>query len=256
MGVWSSQEYLRFKNERTQPAIDLVNKIPMTNPKSIIDIGCGPANSTNVLHERFYNAKILGIDNSEDMINTAREEYPQIEFMLCDAGKELNVINERFDIVFSNACIQWILDHKNLLKSMMNLLNEDGFMAVQIPMNYDEPIHKIIGTLAESEKWKDKFDNPRIFYNLTPSEYYDLLSEISYDFNIWNTTYFHRMTSHQSIMDWYKGTGLRPYLNALNYVDRANFEYDVLDEIIKEYPAQKNGEIIFKFPRLFFIAKK
>ncbi len=256
MGVWNSQEYLRFKNERTQPSIDLVNRIPMTNPKSIIDIGCGPGNSSNVLHERFYEARILGVDNSEDMINTAENDYPQLEFLLHDASKGFNYINEKFDIVFSNACIQWIPDHKNLLKNMMNLLNEDGFMAIQTPMNYDEPIHKIIGMLASSDKWKDKFDEPRIFYNLTPSEYYDLLSEISSDFNMWNTTYFHRMTSHQSIMDWYKGTGLRPYLSALNYVDRANFEHDVLDEVIKAYPVQMNGEIIFRFPRLFFIAKK
>ena len=129
-------------------------------------------------------------------------------------------------------------------------------MAVQTPMNYEEPIHRIIATLAESGQWKEKIGNPRIFYNLTPGGYFDLLSDISSDFTLWNTTYFHRMPSHESIMEWYKGTGLRPYLNALEGQDREDFERQVFHEVSKAYPKQKNGEIIFRFPRLFFMAVK
>ncbi len=253
---WNSNQYLKFKKERTQPAYDLVNRIDFNNPQKIIDVGCGPGNSTQVLSERFPNAEILGIDNSENMIASAKSAYPNLNFLLCDAGKDLASINQKFDIVFSNACIQWIPDHRKLLKNMMDLLNENGVLAIQTPMNYDEPIHKIISFISSSGKWKEKFNSPRIMYNLTSSEYYDLLSEISADFSMWNTTYFHRMKSYESIIEWHRGTGLRPYLDALCDRDKEKFENEVYHQIIKEYPKQKNGEIIFKFPRLFFTAIK
>ena len=116
---WNSQQYLRFKTERTQPAIDLVNRINMDNPKRIIDIGCGPGNSTQVLASRYPNAYILGVDNSENMIETAKKNYPGLDFKICDVSVELSQFDSDFDIVFSNACIQWIPDHKNLIKELL-----------------------------------------------------------------------------------------------------------------------------------------
>ena len=165
-------------------------------------------------------------------------------------------MGNNFDIAFSNACIQWIPDHHTLLKSIMGLLKPGGVAAIQTPMNYQEPIHKIIKRISTSNKWSCKFENPRIFYNLTQSEYYDLLSEIASDFCIWQTTYFHRMKSYCDIMEWYRATGLRPYLNALSETDKLDFEKDIYDEVISAYPKQKNGEIIFRFPRFFFTATK
>ena len=123
-------------------------------------------------------------------------------------------------------------------------------------MNYQEPIHLIIGELIKSRKWKNKFANPRLFYNLTQGEYFDLLSEVTDDFSIWETVYCHRMPSHESIMEWYKGTGLRPYLNELSEHDAEEFERDVYNEVVKAYPIQSNGEILFRFPRFFFTAIK
>lgn len=254
MSDWDSVQYLKFKNERTQPALDLANRVNVEKPTKIIDIGCGPGNSTEILRRRYPDAKILGIDSSENMIAAARKRYSDIEFQLCDAGRELDSIKEKFDIVFSNACIQWIPEHKTLLRNMMSLLKEGGAMAVQIPMNYDEPIHRIILQTAASEKWSGKFSEKRAFYNLSPGGYFDVLSEISSGLSMWQTTYFHIMNSHEDIMEWYRATGMRPYLNALSDSDKAEFESDVKREIIKAYPEQKNGKIIFRFPRLFFIA--
>lgn len=256
MSDWNSALYLKFRAERTQPAIDLAKRIDINNPKRIIDIGCGPGNSTHVLASQFAEASVLGVDNSMDMIEAARKTYPAIDFQLCDASKDLPAIGDTFDIVFSNACIQWIPNHHHLLPHMMGLLREGGTLAIQTPMNTKEPIHQIILELVASQTWAHKFSSPRIFYNLSPGEYFDLLSDISSDFTIWETTYFHRMSSHQSILEWYRGTGLRPYLNALSERDRAVFEKDVLDEVVKAYPIQKNGEIIFRFPRLFLLATK
>lgn len=254
MFEWNSEIYSRFIKERTQPSIDLAAKIPLKTPAKIIDIGCGPGNSTRVLTNRFPGARIVGADNSPDMIHKAKADNPDIDFILFDASRDFNTLTEKYDIVFSNACIQWIPNHRELLRSMMSILNDGGVLAVQTPMNYKEPIHAIIEQLVRSEKWSGKFAAPRIFHNLTQSEYFDVLSEISSDFSVWETIYCHRMPSHESIMDWYKGTGLRPYLAALSPEDAADFEEDVLSEVKKAYPVQKNGEIIFRFPRFFFIA--
>lgn len=256
MADWNSALYLKFRAERTQPAIDLSKRIHVKNPKRIIDIGCGPGNSTHVLANQFSGASVLGVDNSADMIETARKTYPTIDFQMCDASKDLPAMGDTFDIVFSNACIQWIPDHHQLLPHMMGLLREGGELAIQTPMNYQEPIHQIILELVSSQTWAHKFSSPRIFYNLSPGEYFDLLSDIASDFTMWETIYCHRMSSHQSILEWYRGTGLRPYLNALSEQDRAAFEKDVLDEVVKAYPIQRNGEIIFRFPRLFLLATK
>ena len=134
---WNSEQYLKFKNERTQPAIDLANRISVQNPKKILDIGCGPGNSTEVLRRKYPDAYILGVDKSEEMIKTAKEKYPNLDFQICDAGAELSKLDHDFDIVFSNACIQWVPNHPQLLREMLGLLNENGVLAVQIPMNLD-----------------------------------------------------------------------------------------------------------------------
>lgn len=255
MADWDSTKYLKFKNERTQPAIDLVNRINIEKPQKILDIGCGPGNSSEVLARRYKNADILGIDSSPAMIEAARVKYPDIRFMQCDANKDLQLLDRNFDIVFSNACIQWIPDHYTLLKNMMGLLRPGGVMAIQTPMNYNEPIHQIIKEVSTNKKWSSEFENPRIFYNLTQSEYYDLLSDIASDFSMWQTTYFHKMKSYGDIMEWYRATGLRPYLEVLSEADKLDFEKDIYNRLLNAYPKQKNGEIIFRFPRFFFIAK-
>lgn len=253
---WDSKQYLKFQKERTQPSIDLADRLTVQSPERIIDIGCGPGNSTAVLKKRYPDAEVIGADNSENMISEAKEKYPDIEFLLCDASKDLENITGKFDIVFSNACIQWVPDHPKLLREMLSLLKEGGELAVQVPMNYNEPIHKIINETVRSEKWREFFSKPRIFYTLAPEKYYDILSEFSSDFEMWQTAYFHRMKSHYDIIEWYRSTGLRPYLESLSPADKEEFERDILAKIEKAYPKQANGEIIFRFPRLFFKAVK
>jgi len=256
MADWNSAQYLKFEKERTQPAIDLVNRLNVNNPKRIIDIGCGPGNSTGVLASKFPASYILGIDKSENMISTAKKNYPNLDFKLCDIGSELSSLDKDYDIVFSNACLQWIPNHKRIIKELFNLLKKGGILAVQVPMNFNEPIHKIIREVTTSQKWKGYFALPRIFYTLSPGEYYDILSEISGDVNIWETVYYHIMVSHNDIIEWYRGTGLRPYLDVLNDENKTEFENDIMKRITENYPIQKDGKIIFRFPRLFFTAVK
>lgn len=256
MNNWNANQYLKFKKERTQPAIDLTKRIEMQNPKEIIDIGCGPGNSTKVLSDIFPDSFVTGADNSPEMLKAASKTYPELNFIMLDAASELENIQKKYDIVFSNACIQWIPDHDILLKNMMDMLNDGGTLAVQVPMNFEQPIHKIIRHTAESEKWSSKIMHMRVFHTLDVSGYHSILSQISSDFTIWETIYMHRMESHQSIIEWYRGTGMRPYLSQLSDDDKAEFENDILSEIKKQYIPEENGEIIFKFSRLFFISRK
>lgn len=256
MSDWNSEQYLKFKKERTQPSIDLVNRIKFENPQRIIDIGCGPGNSTAVLKKRFPDAHIIGVDFSPNMIEKAKSDYPKLDFMLFDATEDFDKLEGKFDIVFSNACIQWVPNHRKLLADMMNILNPKGVMAVQVPNQVEMPINSIVAQVTQSNKWKAKFERGRNFYNLKEEEYFNLLSDISSDFSMWKTVYFHRLPSQESIVEWYKSTGLKPYLEALDDKDKKEFEQDILAEVKKEYPLQENGEVIFRFNRLFFTAEK
>lgn len=254
MFEWDPELYSRFLKERTQPAIDLASRIGLKEPNNAIDIGCGPGNSTRVLADRYPHMRVTGADYSEHMLTQARANHPELEFIRFDAGCDFPSIRGRYNIVFSNACIQWLPNHQHLLPEMMSALTVGGVLAVQVPVNFDEPIHRIIQDVVHSAKWRGQLEASRSLEMLTESEYFDILSQQTTDFSIWKTVYMHRMPSHASIMDWYRGTGLRPYLDRLSESDAADFERDILSEVVKAYPVQQNGEIIFRFPRLFFTA--
>ena len=258
MADWNSELYLKFKAQRTQPAIDLAQRAGdyAEAPREVIDLGCGPGNSTRVLKNRFPNAHITGADNSANMIEKAKADNPDLNFITLDISGDLSEYAGKYDVVFSNACLQWVPGHTDLLPKIFGMLREDGVFAAQIPMNYDEPIHKIILRISEDGKWSGRFPEKRIFGTLTIPEYFDILGGMTNDFELWQKIYCHRMPSIDSIIEWYRSTGLRTYLAALSEEEGAEFIADIRAELVKEYPVRKNGEIIFRFPRFFFIARK
>lgn len=255
MSDWNPEQYEKFIKDRTQPAIDLANRLEVKEAKRILDLGCGTGNSTRILKDRFPDARVIGADNSDEMLSKAKKTHPDIEFIYLDVGGDLSEVKEKFDIVFSNACIQWIPNHEILLPKLMSLLKHGGVLAVQIPIQNEHPVHIIINELVTTAKWKDKLSQ-RNYNNLSTSEYYDVLSGISDDFEVWETIYCHRMPSYESIIEWYRGTGLRPYLEQLSATDAEDFVSNVYRELKNRYKIQSNGEIMFRFPRLFFIAKR
>lgn len=256
MKKWNPGQYLQFEAQRTLPAQDLAAKIPTAQPGKILDVGCGPGNSTRVLRQKFPHAQILGTDNSPDMISAAKAAYPKETFCLCDAEHDLPTLGNDFDIVYSNACLQWVPGHKTLLPAMMNLLRPGGALAVQIPMSFEQPIYSIVASITQSEKWQSYFSLSRVFYTLSPEEYYDILAPLSGKLEMWQTTYYHIMPNHQSILSWYCGTALRPYLQALPATLQPEFEQEIFTLLQKAYPACANGQILFRFPRLFFVAQR
>lgn len=256
MSEWNPQQYLKFEAERTQPALDLASRIDAA-PARALDVGCGPGNSTQVVAGFFPSAEITGVDSSAAMVETARKEHPHLKFMRYDVSGPLDGLGGGYDLVFSNACLQWVPDHHALLPRLMGLLCPGGLLAVQVPVNFMEPIHQIIEKTVELPRWREKILYHRSFYTLRPEEYFDLLAGISADFTMWETTYMHRLPSHQAIMDWYSSTGLRPSLEAaVDEEARRGFYEEVFRQAREAYPVQKNGEIIFRFPRLFFTARQ
>lgn len=256
MFTWNSTQYLKFSTERTLPAIDLAKRIHTTKPNFILDVGCGPGNSSKVLKDAFPNAQITGIDYSKDMINTAQTTYSDIHFEQWDANAFADTCKQSFDIIFSNACLQWIPDHLTTIKKLSKLLNPDGIMAVQIPCNFNEPIHLLMEETVSTKKWAKHIPARRIFHVYDLSTYYNCISSLSDNIEIWTTTYHHIMPSHEAILEWYEGTGLRPYLSQLDTYKQEEFKQDILHEIKQKYPFENDGKILFPFPRLFFTFRK
>lgn len=251
MNDWNSKQYTKFEKERTQPSVDLINRISVT-PKSVLDIGCGPGNSTNQLALFFPDADILGIDSSKDMLQNAARTYPSLRFRKCVVPDEIDRLDS-FDLIFSNACLHWIPNHRELLPGLMEKLNKGGMLAVQMPLVRDAMFYKILDMLVSTEKWK-KLSVIHNFHNLSPNKTYDILSAVSHTVTMWETTYYHVVSSHTSVIEWYKGSGLRPYLEALDPTEEAAFLGDLLHLIEKHYPVQADSTVILKMPRLFFTA--
>ncbi len=254
MSDWNSRQYLKFEQERTQPARDLAGRIGMAAPRNVLDLGCGPGNSTRVLRDRFPEADILGVDNSPDMIERARRDYPELRFQAFDAGGDPGEWSGQWDVVFSNACLQWVPDHRQLLPRLLSLLRPGGELAVQVPLQGKAPVHRLLRELVARPEWRPYFQSTRPFHLLEDTEYCDLLATHAASFTMWETDYYHILDSHQGLLEWYRGTGLRPYLDALPVEKREDFERELLDGVKECFPRQQNGSVIFRFARFFFIA--
>lgn len=253
MSDWNSGQYIKFEKERTQPSVDLINRIDFT-PKSILDIGCGPGNSTQQLYKRFSAANILGIDSSDNMLKKAEYDYPNIKFKKCCVPDGLDSL-DNYDLIFSNACLQWIPNHDILLPELMSKVNKNGALAVQIPMIQNALFYKLIDELLKDKRW-ESLRNVRNFHNLSPDKTYDVLSKVSNKITMWETSYYHVMQSYEKIIDWYNGSGLRPYLEKLNETDKIDFISQLTQKIKLNFKIQSDNKIILKMPRLFFIAEK
>ena len=254
MPTWDPDLYLRFANERTQPTIDLVARLGEIRPGTIIDLGCGPGNSTAILLKRFPEAKIVGLDNSDEMIEQARAALPLIDWIHADV--RIWKPDYQFDLIFSNAALQWVPDHARLFPQLMGWLNPAGLLAVQMPLHYDSPLQQIIQKIARDPSWAHRMDGPLNALTRHPSGFYhDILSGLSTHIDIWQTEYFHQLESPQAIVDWIRGTGLRPFLEALTTeAERQQFEEAVLAGTTAAYPRQKDGRVLFPFKRQFLIA--
>lgn len=254
MKDWNPQLYLKFEKQRTRPVQDLIARIEKMEPECIIDIGCGPGNSTRALQQRWPDATITGLDRSLNMINQASSLSPDLTWIHSDATKLEEV--GTYDVVFSNAAIQWIPDHERLIPELFALVNEGGALAVQIPVVNKMPMQIALRETAKEDKWAIDIGDDAFTIHDT-SYYYDLLSKLSNDIDLWKTDYYHVMESHHQIIEWYRSTGMKPYLERIHSEDkRREFMDDILHKIEQAYSVQEDGRVLFPFSRLFFIAYK
>ena len=256
MPQWDAELYLKFANERTQPSIDLIRRINLTAPRRIIDLGCGPGNSTEALRRRWPEAAVIGLDSSPQMIETARREYPDGTWVLADAASWKP--GEPVDLVFANAVLQWLPDHEKLCRRLFDQVAPGGAFAVQVPApaHYDSPIHRGIISVSEDPAWNDLVKGARTRFTREPASlYYDALRPSASNMDLWETTYYHIVAGPEALLEWYRGTGLRPFLEALPSDDeRRRFERMVLDRYTATYLRQSDGKVLFPFHRLFFVA--
>jgi trans-aconitate 2-methyltransferase len=252
--VWNPDQYLKFNEERSRPAMDLCARIASPSPAWILDVGCGTGNSTAILRERWPSAHILGLDNSAEMIERARQDHPEGDWVLADAS--CFTAPGRFDIVFSNAALQWLPDHDQLLPSLFSLLAPGGVLAVQVPVNTGSPLWQAVLAQAGREPWKRRLAGmARSPMALEARAYYEILAPLAPRVELWETTYQHVMADHQALIAWYEGTGMRPYLEALDGPEqRSQFKAELLEALRPLYPPCANGRLLFGFRRLFLLA--
>lgn len=256
MSDWNPDQYLKFARQRTQPSIDLASRVKVENPASVIDIGCGPGNSTRVLLESWPNAQITGLDSSPQMIDKAKTDLPEIEWITGDAGRF--TFGKGYDVVFSNAAIQWMQNHEALVPRLYKIVKPGGALAVQIPADQGSPIRMSLLSVSAQEKWlKYTSGRERLMNYRTAEYYYDILAEMSGRFDVWETIYYHVLDSHEDLIEWYRGTALRPFLEKIPDGEiRKEFENEILDGCKDQYEIRKDGKVLYPFRRIFFVAYK
>jgi trans-aconitate 2-methyltransferase len=254
--TWSAAQYVKFEQERTRPVRDLVQRIPLAEIATAVDIGCGPGNSTEVLRERYPGARIIGLDSSPDMIKAARERLPDIAFEAADIREWLP--KAPLDVILANAVLQWIPDHETLLPALIAKLNPGGALAVQMPDNLDEPSHRLMREVASDRLWaaKLKYAAAARVERHPAAWYFQLLRSHTTNVDVWVTTYFHPLAGARAIVEWLKGTGLRPFLDPLETSEREAFLARYEAAIAKAYPAEADGTVLLPFPRLFLVAAR
>lgn len=256
MIAWDPQLYMKYGNERTQPSIDLTSRIPLRDPQHIVDLGCGAGNSTAILHNRWPKANITGLDSSNAMLDEAQKKFPGLHWVKADIGNWKP--ESSYDLIFSNAVLQWIPNHDVLFKNLLEYVNDSGYLAVQIPYHYTSRLHQIIIEVSHYQQWTRYLDEARnALTSHKPEFYYDLLHSACSQIDIWQTDYFHVMESVEAILEWISGTGLRPYLEAINNEkDRKVFKALILDGYRQTYHRRKDGKVLFPFSRLFILIRK
>ncbi|WP_035795307.1 methyltransferase domain-containing protein [Kitasatospora mediocidica] len=255
---WDPAQYLRFADERTRPLHDLLARVPvdpLSPPATILDIGCGPGNSTAVLRERWPEARITGVDNSPEMLSMARAEgEPTADYLLADA-LGYDPAPAAPDLIVSNALLQWIDGHLALLPRWTAALRPGGSLALQVPGNFDAPSHTLLRDLTRSTRWQDALGGLSAGAGVhEPSVYLDTLAGAGCSVDVWETTYSTLLPGPDPVLAWTRGTALRPVLTLLtDPADRRAFLADYGALLRDAYPAGPHGTV-FPFRRIFAVA--
>ena len=266
MSGWNPNQYLKFAEERTEPCRDLAARIAVADVQRVIDLGCGPGNSTAVLRDRWPDAELTGLDNSSEMIERARRDHP-LQRWIAGGISEWAAANwaaandgandGQFDVVFSNAALQWVDDHASLYPRLLSRVAPGGALAIQIPGNIDALPHRLMREVAATPAWRRRFppEKVREWRHREMEFYYDVLAPAAARLDLWATEYLHILPDAEAIVEWYRGTGLRPFMEVLETdADRQRFAADYLESLRPHYTPRAAGGVLFPFRRIFLIA--
>ena len=255
MPTWDPRQYLKFADNRLRPALDLLAQISLDSPRDVYDLGCGPGNITRLLAERWPGAAVTGIDSSSEMLVKASEEAPTFSLLRADIAQWS--APKQADLLFSNATMHWLDDHGRLLPHLLAQLVPAGVLAVQMPRNHDAPSYQLIEAAASDGPWAPRLSQVRsVLRSVESAEaYYRILAPLARQVDIWETEYLHVLEGDSPVLEWFKGTALRPYLDVLDEPNRGAFLAVYATRIAAAYPKQVDGCTLLPFRRIFLIAQ-
>ncbi len=252
MVVWDPAQYLHFSDHRLRPALDLLARIGHPAPRLVHDVGCGPGNVTRVIADRWPEARIIGSDISEPMLDVARNSYPELEWQTIDVRSWDPP--EAPDVIYSNAVLHWIPHHDETIRTLFRSLAPQGVLAIQMPLSSYEPSRKLMAqTLDDLGLLPDlrrKLDEP----DVAPVDHYvDLGLELTPQTDVWTTTYRHCLSGPDPVFEWFNGSALRSVRQALPDADRERYDRAYKTALRTAYPMRPDGTTILPFPRLFMV---
>lgn len=253
--AWDPGLYLSFGDHRLRPALDLLARIPVESPRTVVDLGCGAGNVTKHLRRRWPAAKLLALDSSSEMLERARAEAPGVEFARADAATWAP--QAPVDVLYSNALLHWLPDHQTLFPRLAACVAAGGVLGVQMPRNFNAPSHQSLYETVRNGPWRKRLE-PMIREEPVkdPVFYFDALAPRVESLDIWETEYAQILEGENPVAEFVKGTWLKPFLDALAEPERSAFEADYRGRVLAHYPPQANGKTLFPFRRLFIVAAR
>jgi trans-aconitate 2-methyltransferase len=251
--TWDPDRYLTYADERGRPFVELLARVGAGAPQTVVDLGCGPGNLTSLLRERWPRAHVAGLDSSREMIERARAADPGIVFDVADLRTWVTT-SAPVDVLVSNATLQWVPGHLDLLPGLVATVSDGGWLAFQVPGNFAEPSHVIRTELAAQAPYADHTRDVAVPSSHDPEVYLEALARLGCEVDVWETTYLHVLTGTDPVFTWVSGTGARPTLQALPGDLRAAFEEEFKRRLRAAYP-ERDGRVVLPFRRIFAVAR-
>ncbi len=253
MAAWDPSQYLKFAGPRARPALDLLNRVDLDSPEAVFDLGCGAGNVTRMLARRWPQAAVTGVDGSAEMLAKARAGGGTIAWV--ESGLARWEPPEGASLLFSNAALHWLDDHEALFPRLARRLRPGGVLAVQMPRNHGEPSHTCMAEAADAGPWRARLDAVLRRRPVAPPEaYLDMVAPLANALDIWETVYVHVLEGEDPVVEWTRGSALKPLLDALEDAERPAFLAEYTARIQAAYPRRGDGTTLFPFRRLFIVA--